>query len=140
MSNTELTLRFFAQLAFILFTCRVIGLLARRFGQPQVVAEMIAGVVIGPSLFGWVLPGLQSYVFPHSSMTVIYAVSQVGLVLYMFLVGVEFDSDLIRTRLRTAASVSIAGILCPFILGGAIALFLINDVRFFSEKVSISEG
>lgn len=140
MSNSELALHFFAQVAFILVTCRAVGLLAKRLGQPQVVGEMIAGVVLGPSLFGWLLPGAQNYLFPKSSMAIIYAVSQVGLVLYMFLVGVEFNSDLIRRRLRTAASVSIAGILAPFILGGTIAVFIVRDLRFFPDKVSLWEG
>ncbi len=57
MSNNDLAIRFFLQLAFIVATCRIVGLLAKRVGQPQVVAEMIAGVLMGPSLFGLLLPG-----------------------------------------------------------------------------------
>ena len=91
MSNNDLAIRFFLQLAFIVATCRIVGLLAKRVGQPQVVAEMIAGVLMGPSLFGLLLPGVQGYLFPKTSMSIIYAVSQVGLVLYMFLIGLEFQ-------------------------------------------------
>src|SRR5437868_871928 len=114
MTGFQLSVLFFFQLAFILAACRLVGMIAKWIGQPQVVAEMIAGVLMGPSLFGLLLPSVQAQVFPKASMGIIYAVSQVGLVLYMFLIGVEFNVDLIRKRLRSAASVSLAGILTPF--------------------------
>lgn len=136
MSNFELTIRFFFQLAFILATCRVVGLIARRFGQPQVVGEMIAGVVMGPSLFGLLFPDAQAHIFPKSSLTITYAVAQVGLVLYMFLIGVEFQVDLIRKRLRSASSVSIAGILTPFTLGSLLALLLVRNGNYFAPDVA----
>lgn len=135
MTNNDLAIRFFLQLAFIVATCRVVGLLAKRVGQPQVVAEMIAGVLMGPSLFGLLLPGVQAQLFPKASMSIIYAVSQVGLVLYMFLIGLEFQVDLIRQRLRSAATVSVAGILLPFALGAIISTFLTRNHSFFTEGV-----
>jgi Kef-type K+ transport system membrane component KefB len=136
MSNFELTIRFFFQLAFILATCRVVGLIAKRFGQPQVVGEMIAGVVMGPSLFGLLFPDAQAHIFPKASLTITYAVAQIGLVLYMFLIGVEFQVDLIRKRLRSAASVSIAGILTPFMLGSLLALMLVRNGDYFAPNVA----
>ncbi|HKP84213.1 MAG TPA: cation:proton antiporter [Pyrinomonadaceae bacterium] len=136
MSNFELTIRLFFQLAFILATCRVVGLIVRRFGQPQVVGEMIAGVVMGPSLFGLLFPDAQAHIFPKASLTITYAVAQIGLVLYMFLVGVEFQVDLIRKRLRSAASVSLAGIVTPFMLGSLLALALVTDGRYFAPNVA----
>ena len=136
MSNNDLAIRFFLQLAFIVATCRIVGLLAKKIGQPQVVAEMIAGVLIGPSLLGLLLPGLQASLFPKASMSIIYAVSQVGLVLYMFLVGLEFQVDLIKQRLRSAATVSVAGILLPFTLGGILSTFLTSNHSFFTEGVT----
>ena len=63
MSNFDLTIRFFFQLAFILAMCRVVGLIAKRFGQPQVVGEMVAGVVMGPSLFGLLFLNVQGMCF-----------------------------------------------------------------------------
>src|ERR1044071_4839885 len=91
MSNFELSIRFFFQLAFILATCRVVGLIARRFGQPQVVGEMIAGVVMGPSLFGLLFPGAQQYIFPKASLAITCAFAHIGIAMFMFLVGVEFQ-------------------------------------------------
>ncbi|HEU4388551.1 MAG TPA: cation:proton antiporter, partial [Blastocatellia bacterium] len=140
MSSFELSVLFFFQLTFILATCRIIGYLAARVGQSQVVSEMIAGVVIGPSLLGYFLPDFQTHLFPKPSMTIIYSVSQVGLVLYMFLIGTEFQIELIRRRIRSAASVSIAGIATPFVLGVLIALFLKRDSTFFSERVRLWEA
>ncbi|MEK6279423.1 MAG: cation:proton antiporter [Acidobacteriota bacterium] len=135
MSDFDLSIRFFFQLAFILATCRVVGLIAKRFGQPQVVGEMIAGVVMGPSLFGLLFPAAQAHIFPKNSLTITYAVAQVGLVLYMFLIGAEFQVDLIRKRLRSAASVSVAGILTPFTLGALVALGLVGNGQFFAPNV-----
>lgn len=135
MSNFELSVLFFLQLAIILLVCRLVGWLARWVGQPQVVAEMIAGVMLGPSLFGLFLPDVQAWLFPPASTGLIYAVSQVGLVLYMFLIGLEFDTTLIRNRLRSAAAVSLSGILAPFILGCTLGFFLVRTNHFFSPDV-----
>lgn len=135
MSSFELSVLFFLQLAFILTVCRAVGWLAKWAGQPQVVAEMIAGVVMGPSLFGWLLPDVQAWLFPADSKGLLFAVSQVGLVLYMFLVGLEFDTELIRNRLRSAAGVSLSGILAPFGLGCILGYFLIRSDGFFAPEV-----
>lgn len=148
MTNFDLSVLFFLQMAVILATCRVVGLIARRLGQPPVVSEMIAGVVLGPSLFGAIRPDLHGALFPRASMTIIFAVAQLGLAVYMFLVGVEFRADLIRRRVRSAASVSAAGILAPFALGSLIALFIHGgwhgdghgDGAMFSEKVRAGQA
>ncbi len=141
MSNSELAILFFLQLAVILGVCRLVGFLARKIGQPQVVGEMIAGVLMGPSLFGLLLPGLQHQVFPKGpAMSILYASSQVGLVLYMFLIGVEFDIDLIRQRVRSAVSVSLAGIVTPLVLGSLLALLLVGQSGFFSHQVAMWEA
>jgi Kef-type K+ transport system membrane component KefB len=135
MSSFELSVLFFLQLAFILTVCRAVGWLARWVGQPQVVAEMIAGVIMGPSLFGWLFPDVQAWLFPADSKSLLFAVCQVGLVLYMFLVGLEFDTNLIRNRLRSAAGVSLSGILAPFVLGCILGYFLIGSDGFFAPAV-----
>jgi Kef-type K+ transport system membrane component KefB len=140
MSDFELSVLFFLQLAVILAVVRLVGLGARKIGQPQVVGEMIAGVVLGPSLLGLVAPGVQQWLFPQESLTIIYVVAQVGVVIYMFLVGTEFQLGLIRGRMRSAASVSAAGIVAPFILGGMVASFLVGDATFFNPNVSKLEA
>jgi len=136
MNSFDLSVLFFLQLAFILAVCRVVGILFKQLGQSQVVSEMIAGVVMGPSLMGWLLPDFSAYLFPPASKPILFAVCQVGLVLYMFLIGVEFDIELIRSRLRSAASISLAGILAPFALGALLAFYLAGDSSFFSLKTT----
>lgn len=136
MSNFDLSVLFFLQLAVILGTCRAVGALARTVGQPVAVGEMIAGVVLGPSLFGLVAPSWHAALFPKPSMTIIFAVAQVGIALYMFLVGVEFRLDLIRPRAPSALSVSAAGIVVPFLLGGLIALAVHADGVMFRPNVT----
>jgi Sodium/hydrogen exchanger family len=90
MSASELSVTFFLQMAVILGACRLVGALARRVGQPQVVGEMIVGVLLGPSLLGLLSPEIQARIFPRDSLRVLYVGAQLGVGLYMFLVGVEF--------------------------------------------------
>jgi Kef-type K+ transport system membrane component KefB len=136
MTNAELSIVFSLQLAFILAVCRLVGFLAQKIGQPQVVGEMIAGVLMGPSLLGLLWPNVQHQLFPSEAMGILYASSQVGLVLYMFLVGVEFDTNLIRQRLRSAASVSLAGIATPLVLGALLAWQLVGQPGLFGHQVN----
>src|SRR6478672_6335752 len=135
MADSQLVATFFAQIAFILIVCRLVGLAARRLGQPQVIAEMMAGFLLGPSLLGWLAPGLQARAFPPESLRILYVVSQVGLVLYMFCVGLEFRSEMIGRNVRRAAAVSIAGIVVPFAFGAGLALVLMRREGFFAPGV-----
>lgn len=140
MSTAQLSAVFFLQLFFILAVCRLVGLLARRLGQPQVVGEMIAGVIMGPSLFGLLLPSWQQAIFPKESLKILYVLAQLGVGLYMFLVGTEFKTELFRSRARSAASVSIAGMVVPFAVGGILAVWLWKVPGLFSEKASQFEA
>lgn len=135
MTPFELSVRFFLQLAVVLVACRAVGWLARRIGQPPVVGEMIAGVALGPSLFGLLAPAWQAQLFPPASKSILFCGAQLGLVLYMFVVGMEFRVDLVRTRLRTALAISFSGIFAPFILGCLIALWLLPLGGFFRAEV-----
>ncbi|MCE7960459.1 MAG: cation:proton antiporter, partial [Acidobacteria bacterium ACB2] len=94
MTAFDLSVRFFLQLVVILAACQATAWVFRRLGQSQVVSEMIAGVLLGPSLLGWLWPAAQAYLFPQASMPILFSVAQVALVLYMFLVGLEFAVDL----------------------------------------------
>ena len=131
-------IHFFLELAVILAACRVVGLLARRIGQPQVVGEMIAGVVLGPSLLGLIAPGVQDWLFPPGDAnTMLYTVAQIGLVLYMFLIGLNFDVDLIKHRAAIAVAVSTAGFVTPLACGALIAAPLLGAGIFFGENVTL---
>jgi Kef-type K+ transport system membrane component KefB len=140
MSNLQLSIQFLVQLAIILAACRLVGLLARRLGQAQVVAEMVTGFLLGPSLFGWVLPDLSAQLFPKASMPVMYVVSQLALTLYMFTTGLEFNVDLVKREFRRAASVSIAGVVFPFTLGCALAWPLFEQGGFFGSTLSFAHA
>jgi K+:H+ antiporter len=131
-----LTAQFFLQLTVILLVCRLVGGLIARVGQPRVVGEMIAGVLLGPSLLGLIAPSLQSALFPESSLTVMAVVSQIGLVLYMFIVGTHLQRDFIAMAFRGAMLISMAGVIVPFALGAALASFMHADGRFFAPDVS----
>ncbi len=140
MTNLQLAIQLFLQLAIILMVCRVVGLIAARFGQPQVVAEMIAGVCMGPSLMGAFLPDVSKALFPPDSMKVLFPLSQLGLALYMFIVGLEFRMDIVKKRFGSSMAVSFAGMAAPFILGAAVGWFFYNHTTLFPEKTSMTNA
>ena len=140
MTSFELSARFFIQVAIILATCRVVGVLARRAGQPQVIAEMLAGVLLGPSVLGLLLPEIQARLFPPQTLPALSITSQLGLSLYMFIVGLEFQSGLLRQQLGRAASVSVAGIVVPFTLGAALATVLARQGGYFTQEVGVAHA
>ena len=84
MSTAQLVMQFFIQVAIILVACKAVGGLMPRIGQPKVIGEMIAGILLGPSLLGWLAPAGQTALFPRESLGVLSAVSQIGLLVYMF--------------------------------------------------------
>lgn len=137
---TEQATQFFLQMAVILLACRWVGALARRLGQPQVVGEMIAGVLLGPSLLGWIWPQATELVFTRESRGILYAGAQLGVGLYMFLVGLEFRTDHFRARARSAVSVSLAGMAVPFALGALLVLWLRHVPGIFSPNLRYFEG
>jgi Kef-type K+ transport system membrane component KefB len=113
---------FFLALAAILVVCRLVGWVGVKLGQPPVVGEMVAGVLLGPSLLGLISPAMESFLFPASGRALIYVVGQVGLVLFMFGAGYEFSTDRIRKSIRTVGAISLAGNLLPLALGVLITL------------------
>ena len=107
------------QVTLILALSRCVGLLFERFHQPQVVGEMIAGIMLGPSLLGWLLPSALCAIFPSdaASMAGLNILSQVGVIFFMFLIGLELDPKLIRNRGNAAIVISNASIMAPLALG-----------------------
>jgi Kef-type K+ transport system membrane component KefB len=147
MNNLHLAVFFFLQIAVILLFCRVVGAIAVRLGQPQVVAEMIAGVLLGPSLFGLLLPEAQHWLFPwdktqttRDTQSYLFPASQLGLALYMFVVGMEFRVDIVRKRLKSSIAVSVAGMIMPFVLGAGLAWVLFHHTELFPKKTSLMEA
>jgi Kef-type K+ transport system membrane component KefB len=140
MTAAQLSVAFFLQMFFILAVCRGVGWFARKVGQPQVVGEMIAGVLIGPSLLGLIFPAVQKQIFPAESLNILYVGAQLGVGLYMFLVGVEFKTEFFRARVRSAASVSIAGMLVPFTCAIVLAPWLMKVPGLFSDKITSFEA
>jgi Kef-type K+ transport system membrane component KefB len=121
------------QIALILLLTVACGWLARRFGQARVIGEIIAGIIIGPSVFGRFAPHLSAKLFPQSSLASFDFLSNIGLVIFLFLIGMELDYDhLIRQR-STAIFSSGMSILFPFITGAAIAHPL--RVRFAPQAI-----
>ena len=111
-------------LATILVVARGLGALFARLRQPAVMGEVTAGILLGPSLLGQIAPGVQVALLPPQVAPYLGVLAQVGVVLYMFLVGLELDLASVRKRSRTAVAISHASIVVPFVLGTALALFL----------------
>src|SRR5436305_10736422 len=118
MTDPALAALLLLQLVIILAACRALAWAFARLRQPLVVVEMVAGFLLGPSLFGALAPSVQARLFPAPSLHALYVLSQVGLVLYMFSVGLEFRLDLVTLYRRRALAVSAAGIAFPVTLGG----------------------
>ncbi len=147
MNNLHLAVQLFLQLAVILLFCRVVGAIAARFGQPQVVAEMLAGVLLGPSLFGLFWPDAQHWLFPwdatqktRDTQSYLFPLSQLGLALYMFVVGLEFRLDIVRRRLKSSLAVSVAGMVTPFVLGAGLAWMFFYHTDLFPKRTSLMEA
>ncbi|MEH2346431.1 MAG: cation:proton antiporter [Nostoc sp.] len=150
MSSFDLVIQLFLQLTVILVTCRIVTILGRRYlGQTDVVCEMIAGVMLGPSLLGLIAPDFQQWLFPklpiitavglkipNPSMSILYAISQIGLVIYMFLIGLEFNTKLLKHHIKSASLLSAAGIITPFILGAIASFWFYHNGDFFQPKVT----
>jgi Kef-type K+ transport system membrane component KefB/nucleotide-binding universal stress UspA family protein len=122
--GTNSVLLLVVQIALILGLSRLLGLIFTRLRQPQVVGEMLAGIMLGPSLFGWLAPHAAAMVFPATSVSYLNVLSQLGVIYFLFLVGLELDPRLIRNRGHAAVAISHVSIVAPFLLGGVLTLFL----------------
>ncbi len=112
------------QIAVILAAARLVGWLFRLMRQPQVMGEMIAGILLGPSLLGHVAPRISAAIFPTESLTHLNALSQVGLALFMFLVGLELEPKMLKSQGMLAVFTSHVSIVFPFFLGSSLARLL----------------
>ncbi len=120
----EVLLHILLALTFIILFARLLGLLFKYIHQPPVIGEVIAGIMLGPSLLGRLAPGMSTYLLPSSLAPFLSILAQVGILLYMFLVGNEFEPGTLRNKTHSAIMVSHASIMTPFILGAVLALAL----------------
>lgn len=115
------------QILVILAVARVCGILVRHLGQPQVMGEILAGIFLGPSLLQPAAPEVHAFLFPEGSMQRLYFLSQVGILLFMFIVGLELDTKLLRAKARSIVIISQVSIVAPFTLGIGLAFLLFPD-------------
>jgi len=111
-------------LVVVILTARVVGAVFGWLRQPPVIGEVIAGILLGPSLLGRLAPELSSYVFPPAMLPSLGLLAQIGVILFLFLVGLELDIDLLRQRSPAAATISVASMTTAFALGTLLALVL----------------
>lgn len=144
----DLSTHFFLQMAVVLVVCRLVWPLFRWLGQARVVATMSAGFLLGPSGFGALWPAGQQWLFPavldiegtgttHPSLAILYVLGQLGLVLYMFLVGAAFRTEIFTAHFRVAGVTAAAGLVVPMLLGGAVGGVLAGNDGWFADGVAV---
>jgi Kef-type K+ transport system membrane component KefB len=122
-----------AQIITIIFAARLFGWIFKKIGQPSVIGEIIAGIVLGPSLIGMYFPEFTSALFPKESLGNLQFLSQIGLILFMFVIGMELDLKVLKNKAHEAVVISHASIVFPFALGIGLAYFLYD--KFAPEGV-----
>jgi len=124
------------QVAVILAVSRMVGWIFRKIHQRQVIGEMVAGILLGPSLLGWLAPNLSAVIFPPASLGFLSALSQIGLIVFMFLIGLELDPQTLHRRSHAAVVTSHVSIMFPFLLGSLLSLYLYP--RLSDDSVSFT--
>lgn len=123
-----------AQIVTIILVARFFGWVFRKIGQPSVIGEIIAGIVLGPSLLGMYFPEFSAILFPVASLGNLKFLSQIGLILFMFVIGMELDLKILKNKANEAIVISHASIIIPFALGIGLAYFVYN--QFAPEGVT----
>jgi hypothetical protein len=125
-----------AQIVTIIFVARFFGWVCKKIGQPSVIGEIIAGIVLGPSLIGLYFPEFSNALFPAQSLGNLQFLSQIGLIFFMFVIGMELDLKVLKNKAHEAVVISHASIVIPFALGMGLAYFIYQSfapegVQFF---------
>jgi len=105
------------QIIVILFACRIFATIFNAMGQPSVMGEIVAGIMLGPSFLGYFWPQVSAHLFPPGSMDAVHLLSQIGLILFMFVIGLEVDFSALKNKMNETLVISHCGILMPFLLG-----------------------
>jgi Kef-type K+ transport system membrane component KefB/nucleotide-binding universal stress UspA family protein len=116
--------RLLLQIITIIAVARIFGFLSKKIGQPAVIGEIIAGIFLGPSILGFVAPGISGFLFPTESIQILEFFSQIGLILFMFIIGMDIDLKVLGKKAPEAFVVSHASIVIPFALGMGLAYFI----------------
>lgn len=128
---------FILQVMIVIAVARICSVIFQKTGQPAVMGEIVAGILLGPSLLGTVAPGVSAFLFPQASLGNLQMLSQTGLILFMFVIGMELDTDLLRKKAGPAVVISHASIIFPYGLGVGLSYFLYKSyvspgVHFYS--------
>lgn len=113
-----------AQIVVVIFAARVFGWMCKKIGQPTVIGEIIAGIALGPSLLGMYFPDLSAALFPIQSMPNLQFLSQIGLIMFMFIIGMELDLNVLRNQAHEAVVISHASMVIPFALGMGLSYYI----------------
>ncbi|SHF31670.1 cation:proton antiporter [Chryseobacterium takakiae] len=116
-----------AQIVTIILVARLFGWICIKIKQPSVIGEMIAGIVLGPSLVGMYFPEFSAFLFPKESLGNLQFLSQIGLILFMYIVGMELDLSVLRKKAHDAVVISHASIIIPFALGVGLSYFIYRE-------------
>lgn len=116
-----------AQIVMIILTARIFGWFFKKIGQPTVIGEIIAGIVLGPSLVGMYFPEFSAALFPVASLGNLKFLSQIGLILFMFVIGMELDVKVLKNNASEAIVISHASIIIPFAMGIGLSYFVYNQ-------------
>ena len=130
-----LTGQILMQLIVILLAVQAFGYLCKFIGQPRVIGEILAGLALGPTLLGAVLPRVEATVFPGTALPTLQTLGDIGMVLYMFSLGTHIDTHAMLKQGRKASVVSLSGVLLPLVLGGMLAFFLYPE--FAGSKANL---
>jgi Kef-type K+ transport system membrane component KefB len=136
--NRQMLVKVLVALTVIMITARLVGALFARINQPAVIGEVVGGILLGPSLLGRVAPDAARLVLPADAAPVLSVIAQLGVILYMFLVGLELDLAVLTTRARTTIAISNASIILSFALGVALAWAVYGE--FAPAGVSFLDG
>ncbi|OFX37195.1 MAG: hypothetical protein A2X08_06365 [Bacteroidetes bacterium GWA2_32_17] len=116
------------QVIIILLLSKVFGIIFKKLGQQTVIGEIIAGIFLGPSIFGWLCPDLSAVIFPKESFISLQFLSQIGLAFFMFVIGMELDISKIKNKAHDAVIISHVSIIFPFFLGTCLSYFIYQEL------------
>lgn len=122
------------QIVSIILASRIFGYIFNKIGQPTVIGEIVAGIFLGPSVVGLFIPEISGFLFPAASLSNLQFLSQVGLILFMFVIGMELDLKVLRHQAHEAVVISHASIIIPYFLGMGLAYYLYQD--YAPENIS----